>query len=299
MPAFFNGIFGHKTSRLIVSNEKHFPCPHTKEEDHMMSVGPMTRFACDLKPMLKIMAMDDKVSLLRLDEPVNIKKLKIYYQENDLSSGLVLPVEKDVQIALLKAIDYLKNTMNLEVNKVQISRTKNTVPMWLANLCGSGGIPLSEQFSPIPGQRINHFLELFKSIFGKSNHMFISLLTSFNQDYGMKSGSPKHKHLLEECEKIIQEFSEMLDENSVFLYPTHPTVAPYHYETIIRFPNYTYTALFNVLGMPSCNVPLGLGNEGLPVGIQVAANYNNDRLCLAVAETLEKAFGGWVHNFEN
>lgn len=45
--------------------------------------------------------------------------------------------------------------------------------------------------------------------------------------------------------------------------------------------------------MPACQIPLGLGSEGVPLGLQVVANYNNDRLCLAVACELEKAFGGW------
>uniref|UniRef100_A0A1B0GED5 Amidase domain-containing protein n=1 Tax=Glossina morsitans morsitans TaxID=37546 RepID=A0A1B0GED5_GLOMM len=34
--------------------------------------------------------------------------------------------------------------------------------------------------------------------------------------------------------------------------------------------------------------------KGIPMGIQVAANEMNDRLCLAVAGELELAFGGWL-----
>lgn len=39
---------------------------------------------------------------------------------------------------------------------------------------------------------------------------------------------------------------------------------------------------------------MGLDRHGLPIGVQVIANEDNDRLCLAVARELEKAFGGWV-----
>lgn len=39
---------------------------------------------------------------------------------------------------------------------------------------------------------------------------------------------------------------------------------------------------------------MGLNSEGLPIGIQVVGNINQDRLTLAVALELEKAFGGWV-----
>jgi len=34
--------------------------------------------------------------------------------------------------------------------------------------------------------------------------------------------------------------------------------------------------------------------EGVPLGIQVAAGDRNDKLTVAVAIELEKAFGGWV-----
>jgi len=39
---------------------------------------------------------------------------------------------------------------------------------------------------------------------------------------------------------------------------------------------------------------MGLDSSGLPIGLQVVSKENNDRLCLAVANELEKAFGGWV-----
>ncbi|XP_008486264.1 fatty-acid amide hydrolase 2-A-like isoform X3 [Diaphorina citri] len=52
--------------------------------------------------------------------------------------------------------------------------------------------------------------------------------------------------------------------------------------------------LANVIGFPSTNVPLGLGSNGLPVGLQVMAGPNQDRLCLAVAKKLEDIFYGWT-----
>lgn len=59
--------------------------------------------------------------------------------------------------------------------------------------------------------------------------------------------------------------------------------------------DHSYCAIFNVLGFPSTAIPLGIGkDEGLPIGIQVVAKHNQDRLCLAVANELERAFGGWI-----
>lgn len=295
MPAFFNGIFGHKPSRFIVPNELQYPSAHTPEEEHMLSTGPMCKFACDLKPMLKALVHKEHLEVLRLDEPVDVEKLKVYYQENDLGGDFISPVDEDIQIALKRVVEHFKNNLKVEVNRAEISRTKDTIPIWLSNMKASGSVPFSHQLSPIPNEKVNQFVELGKMIFSKSNHTLIALLSSLKEDHGIVTGSPEHVHFLEERDKLIEEFKEILkDDMSVFLYPTHPCVAPYHNEAILRPLNFSYTGLINLLGMPSCNVPLGLGSEGLPLGIQVVANYNNDRLCLAVASELEKAFGGWV-----
>lgn len=100
---------------------------------------------------------------------------------------------------------------------------------------------------------------------------------------------------MQECDESRREIEEMLGVNGVFIYPTQPSVAPYHNEPIVRWPNHSYTGIFNSLGFLSNAVPLGLGpTERLPVGIQLVANRNQDQLCLAVASELERTFGGCV-----
>ncbi len=51
--------------------------------------------------------------------------------------------------------------------------------------------------------------------------------------------------------------------------PSHPTGAPYHNQPLTKPLNAAYTAIFNVLGLPVTQVPLGLGPWGVPLGIQV------------------------------
>ena len=83
-------------------------------------------------------------------------------------------------------------------------------------------------------------------------------------------------------------------EDGVLLHPPHPRVAPRHGWTVGRPWLLAPTALFNLLGMPATQVPLGLGRKGLPVGVQVAAGRDRDHVAIAVAIELERAFGGWV-----
>lgn len=51
--------------------------------------------------------------------------------------------------------------------------------------------------------------------------------------------------------------------------------------------------ILNTLGLPVTQCPLGLGEEGLPLGVQVVAGKLQDHLSLEVALFLEKTFGGW------
>lgn len=86
----------------------------------------------------------------------------------------------------------------------------------------------------------------------------------------------------------------MLGDDGVFLYPTHPTPAPYHNEPLIKPFNFSYCGIFNIMGFPATHIPLGLGSEGLPIGIQAVSTCGNDHLTIGMAVELEKAFGGWI-----
>jgi len=80
----------------------------------------------------------------------------------------------------------------------------------------------------------------------------------------------------------------------VMLFPSHSRTAYKHLAPMATPFRFTYTATINVLGLPATQVPLGLGEGGLPTGLQVVAGRGQDHLCLAVALELERAFGGWM-----
>ena len=96
---------------------------------------------------------------------------------------------------------------------------------------------------------------------------------------------------------LQQEVRELLGDDGVLIYPCHPVPAPYHNQPLLHTFNWSYTAIFNVLGLPSTAVPMGLGKQGVPIGFQVVGGPYSDRLTIAVAEELERAFGGWVPPF--
>lgn len=291
MPAFFNGVFGHKPSKNVVSNDKCFPAATSEEQNTFLGIGPMCKYATDLKPVLKVIA-GEKAKLLNLDEPVDAKKIRYFYQPNDGGALMVSPVDNDQEVAVAKVIEHLKKFTT--PTETKLAALKESYGIWFANMKDDSGIGFDHQFANYQGH-MKPWTELWKWFLGKSEHTIVAIIMVIMDKFEVAYGTPEYHKMVEKRNQLRDEISELLGDNGVLIYPTHPTCALYHYETVFRPYNFSYTAIFNVLGFPATNVPLGLGaQQGLPTGIQVVANVNQDRLCLAVAEELEKAFGGWT-----
>ena len=206
---------------------------------------------------------------------------------------MVSPVDKDIKDAIEKVATHFRDTVQSDVKKVYMNQLKFSVPLWITNMKHASDIGFDDQLMNLEG-RISVWWEFIKWIFRQSNHTFVGILTAFVDRRGPHHGSPKYKFMVQKKDELFNEFQDLLGEDGVFLYPTHPTPAPYHTEPTVRALNFGYTGIINILGLPATAVPLGLGREGVPIGLQVVGGLNQDRLCLAVACELERAFGGWV-----
>ncbi|XP_034230308.1 fatty-acid amide hydrolase 2-A [Thrips palmi] len=292
MPAFFNGIFGHKPSKFIVSNEGQFPCPSDEEHSSFLGLGPMSRFASDLLPTLRVIA-DKNASKLKLDEKIDMKKIKVFYAEDDGGSFLISPVDPDIKASLRNVITYLEKAHGIKAQKVSLDLLRISGPIWLARMKSRGISRFAQELSNNEGN-FKVGWELVKWLLCMSRHTLIALFTVIMEGLGEPYGSPKHQHLVEKSNQLEMQINDLLGNDGVFLYPTHPTPAPYHNEPLIKPFNFSYSAIFNIMGFPATAIPLGLGSEGLPIGIQAVGTYGNDHLTIAMAVELEKAFGGWV-----
>ncbi|KAL5285664.1 FAAH2.2 family protein [Megaselia abdita] len=293
VPSLFNGIFGHKPTKDTVSLEGCFPPPSSVEQGSLLSIGPMSRFSCDLRPVLKVLTKS-KSEILGLEEHVDIKNLRFFYQKDDGGGLFVTPIEEDQQTAMERLLDHLSAFATTKPVEAKLDELKNSFKMFMSNFKDNSGIHFDHQFANYDGY-MNPWIELMYWIFGKSNHTIFSIFVVLMDKFEATYGSPKHSRLVQEKNNLRSKIQDLLGDNGVLIYPTQPSCALYHYETLIRPYNISYTAIFNCLGFPVTSVPLGLGvKEGLPTGVQIIGNFNKDRLCLAVAEHLETVFGGWV-----
>ncbi|XP_069923463.1 fatty-acid amide hydrolase 2 isoform X3 [Oryctolagus cuniculus] len=295
MPAFFNGVFGHKPSPGVVPNKGQFPVAGGAQE-WFQCTGPMCRYAEDLTPMLRVMA-GPGIKKLKLDAKVYVKDLKFYWMEHDGGSFLISKVDQDLIQAQKKVVAHLEGVLGALVQHVKLKQMKYSFQLWITMMSAKG----HDGEEPVKfvdllgdhGKPINPLWELIKWCLGLSRYTIPSIgLALFEEK--LKYENEKYKKFKAVEESLHKELVEMLGDDGVFLYPSHPTVAPKHHVPLTRPFNFAYTGVFNALGLPVTQCPLGLNAKGLPLGIQVVAGPFNDHLTLAVAQYFEKSFGGWV-----
>ena len=105
--------------------------------------------------------------------------------------------------------------------------------------------------------------------------------------------------------QLIEDVAGVFARYDLLLTPTLPTTAfaaggplpsgvgEEPFESPIHAVAFTYP--FNLTGHPACTVRAGLADDGLPVGLQIVAERQQERLLLRVARAYEKVrpFDGW------
>ncbi|KAJ6663255.1 hypothetical protein lerEdw1_010391 [Lerista edwardsae] len=295
MPAFFNGVFGHKPTTGVVPNEGQFPNA-MGVRTNFLCTGPMCRYAEDLEPFLRIMA-GPNISKLKLDEKVSLDHLKFYFMKHDGGSVFVSRVDKEIIEAQQKVIECLETELGVQVQHVTIPKMKYSLEIWSAMMSSKNPDGQEAQaFTELLGDHgkpVWPSWEMVKWSVGMSSHTLPAIALGITEKF-VKYRSKENARLESMAQSLRAEMVNLLGGDGVLLYPSHPVVAPRHHAPLGMPFNFAYTAIFNILGLPVTQCPLGLNKAGLPLGLQVVAGPHNDHLTLAVARYLEKAFGGWV-----
>ncbi len=177
-----------------------------------------------------------------------------------------------------------------KVERTTIPGLSKSVLFWAALLSETGG----EDFGVVlgGGERVHVLRELAKLTLGRSQHTFPALaLAAIEVIPKMMPGDTKRAIVL--AHAFRKELEDRIGDG-VMLYPTYTMPAPRHGAALWRPIDWAYTALINVMELPSTAVPLGLDDAGLPLGCQVVAGNGQDHRSIRVALELEKVLGGWV-----
>jgi fatty acid amide hydrolase 2 len=288
LPAFFCGVFGHKPSAGLVPATGHYPpLDNTRG---FLTIGPLARDARDLHPLLQVLAgpdgYDRGCTRMELADPdrVKVNRLGVLDVADDggrtaVARGLCRAQRGAAARLAFKGCD---------VERARISLLREAREIWLAMVREASDRPLAEWLGP----NLSLGRELGRWAFGRSDHTFPVLATALLERAPEAVHGPLER-MLERGRMLREELLRRLGDHAVMLYPSYPQPAPRHGHALLRPAGWSYTAIFNVMGLPSTQVPLGLDSKGRPLGMQVVAGPGCDHLTLAVACVLQQQFGGW------
>jgi fatty acid amide hydrolase 2 len=201
----------------------------------------------------------------------------------------LIPVRGELRDARERAAGALA-ARGANLRREHLKGMRRAVEYYLATL-GDADEDLLEVFAldaapQLPKVAIDHIRK-------RGPHTLPLALTFWAQRTAEKLPASRNAKMIEAGKRLTHELEEAIGDG-VLLHPPFPRVAPRHGATIGRPWVLANAAVFNLSGMPVTQVPLGLGEKGLPLGVQVVARRDRDHVTIAVALELERAFGGWV-----
>ncbi len=291
MPAFFNGVFGHKPTGGLVPGSGQFPISHGAALRYL-TTGPIARRAEDLWPLLRIMAGPDGIDsgcrAFDLGDPaaVDPRRLRVLSVE---TNGRV-DVDRELLEAQRKVCGRLAG-LGAAVEPAEFPSLADSFEIWSSMLSAAGGPSFASRMGG--GPEVDPLFELIRWAFRRSDHTLPAIGLAAIEKIPRLLGRRRDAFVARGL-ALRDEMATRLGSDGVMLYPSYPTVAPRHHRPLFPPFRWVYTAILNALELPATQVPLGLGSEGLPLGVQVTAAHGNDHLTVAVAVELERAFGGWA-----
>ncbi len=281
VPAHFCGICGLKPTPGRIPATGHFP-PGAGAFSWLGVVGPMGRTIADVRVLFEVMAGPDPGDALSSPVPSRA------YREDELRCVRIGILESDAlgaatpetHAAVLRAAKSL-GEQRFIVEPFRLNGLDRALDLWWFF------------FGPVIGNLFRH------SIAGHEDEispMLREYLSSAN------SGSPiTLEQFMKACAErdlLRAEILCQMRDTPVLLSPVSTGPAFRHgqgnylpgtgYRDTMRFSQW-----LNLAGFPGASVPVGVSNEGLPIGVQVIGRPFEEELVLAVAEAIEQARGPW------
>jgi fatty acid amide hydrolase 2 len=260
----------------------------------MLGTGPLARRAADLMPLLQTIAgpdgQDPLVREVRLGDPsqVSLEGMRVVTVEDSARR----PFSREVRDARERAAGALL-AAGARVQSVSMRSWRTAVAPFLATLQAESG---SDHATLSLLEAAGEARPTWRSLLGRGGTHTLPTRVALATELMPRMGSSDRSapgRLVEAGRALVEELLEAIGDG-VLLHPVHPTVAPPHGRTFGRLWLLTPAAVFNLAGVPVTEVPLGLSEQGLPLGVQVAAGLDQDHVAIAVAQELERVFGGWV-----
>ena len=296
VPSSFCGLYGLKTTELAIEIwDQEFPGMEFDTKNAALAVGgPLARNPADLELMWNVLKETPNQLLKSMpyeyDTIKSLNEYNIAWYDALKFGEFQIPVHHDIKIKLSVFLD------SLTLHGV---KKENTMPN-----------TFSEQFQIFMG------LMAYMNTYGQPWIIRKFIVDGFKKmgagpidlskayDLAMSQDKNKHKEFITQRKIIIAEWEKFFMKYDFLICPVMPMPA------IKKCPmgsaididgietNYwvsgSYALMVNALGLPSITIPLGLNDEGLPIGVQVVGKYFSEPQLIHFAKLLESITPGFI-----
>jgi amidase len=292
IPASFCGVFAHKPTYGLVSQQGLVPPPGVAADLDLAVVGPIARSARDLRLLLSIIGGS---SIHSQAPPAELKRLKVALWLDEPA----FPLDPDVKATLDTFAQRLQNTgviVDRIACPVSAERLLSTYTLLLYAIIGAD-LPWAER-------------RLYELLRGPAKIARAMGANALSWAQSVLAYTARHREWLQandaraQLSEVMRKFFTRFD---VLLAPISPTAAFPHDQRAIRRRKLKFSdgheiayiemlkwiALATVCGLPATAIPAGLNAQGLPVGIQIIGPRGGDVLTLAVAQAVDEQIGGF------
>jgi aspartyl-tRNA(Asn)/glutamyl-tRNA(Gln) amidotransferase subunit A len=293
-PASFCSVVGYKPTYGLVSRYGLISYSNSIEQ-----IGPLTRTVKDTAFMLNLISgldsndnttinNQDQDYLSGIDSGIEGKKIGIIKEMlGDGTSAEVLSATKEA-ISRMESLGAICEEVSLDMVKYSVAAYYTiTATEAGSNLARYDNLRYGYDFS-VEGYEFNSYITKARQKFGPEVSRRI-IIGGF-----VPSSGQAGKYFLKALKvksKLTREISETFKKFDLLIAPTVP-VLPFKKGEKIDDPVALFqvdinTVTANLTGRPSISVPFAISN-GLPIGMQLIADSNQDKLLLQAAHALEQ-----------
>lgn len=289
-PAAFCGIVGFKPSYGAVSRYGLISMASSLDV-----IGPLTQSAEDAEIVFRAISGKDEMDstsheVSRIENyKLKIENRKFGLPQEYFTEGLDENIKTKIE-AIIKKIEQT----NAQVKQVSLPASPSALACYYiimpaevsSNLARYDGIRYASTNGAANLREL--YLKTRGNGFGKEARRRIILgayvLSKGYYDAYYKKAQKVRRLIVEEFEKIFQEVDFLIT-------PTTPTpafkIGEKSADPLSMYLSDIFTVAANISGVPAINVPIGLSDDHLPLGLQIMGPYGSDYSLLAIAQQIE------------
>lgn len=292
MPAFFNGVFGHKPSPALVPNAGQYPVAVGPAERYL-TTGPLAKRAEDLWPLLQ--AMQGRTEAEHSPADVDLSELTVYWLDSN-EAPLAEAVTAEMRHAVHHAVEHLQQAhgCRAEHAKDRLHRLKHSLDIWSSMMHVGNEASSFQEMLADGDEGFAAWKELLVWLFRGTSDFTLPALGLCLIEKLPDLTPDRTEAFVEKGRQLKAQVEALLSEKSILVFPSYPSAAPKHSQPVFRPVNWQYTGIWNMVEVPVTQVPVGLSRQyRLPLGVQVVGAQGCDHVTIAVALALERGHGGW------